>query len=162
MKITLSPIEGGEFKSVRWAGGRLTVNGQIVEAFDGMVIEYDQEAKSSTFSDDEAVRIEVIPSTWADTTPPVLPDPAEVAAQSLMDWRSTATAEAWQIALVLGEDQWGMLEVWADSYFNTRILVSKATNIPRISPTVSLMAWVLNYDDEQVDGIFRVAAEITA
>lgn len=84
------------------------------------------------------------------------------APQPVEDWRATAMADAWQIAFVLGEARWQALVFWADGYFNTRILVAKATVIPRASDTVALMAWVLEMDDEDVDTVFRTAATIRA
>ena len=82
--------------------------------------------------------------------------------ETLEQWRAGAKADAWQIAFVLGEARWQALVAWADGYFNTRILVAKATVIPRASDTVALMAWVLGMTDTEVDEAFRAAATIRA
>lgn len=164
MHITFQPIPGNLIICARLEPDGLHINGKVTP-WDAVpeVIEYGEENGLR-----ELVNLTVdhtyslIPSSWIDPTPPPEPDREAEAQAALESWRSTATADAWQLAFVLGETRWQALEDWADGYFNTRILVAKATVIPRASDTVALMAWVLEMTDAEVDEVFRTAATIRA
>lgn len=163
MHITFQPAPGNQRIVALFRPDGLHINGVLTPWEDApSVIEYGEQAGVATAMDPALGHTcEVIPSTWVDPNPPQ-PDLVADAQAALEGWRSAAYADAWQIAFVLGEARWQTLVEWAEGYFNTRILVAKATVIPRASDTVALMAWVLEMTDPEVDEVFRVAAGIRA
>lgn len=163
MRVTFKPAPGDLAIVALFRSDGLHLNGKVTPWDEAQpVIEYGERAGVSVAMDPALGHsCEILPSAWVNPNPPQ-PDPVAEAAAALEAWRETASADAWQIAFVLGEEHWQALVTWADGYFNTRILVAKATVIPRASDTVELMAWVLNMKDAEVDEVFRQAATIRA
>jgi hypothetical protein len=166
MHITFRPAPGNLAIVALFRADGLHINGKATPWPDVPdVIEYGEQAGVSTACDPSLGHTyEIEASTWTDPNPAPPPerDPEAEAQAALESWRATAAADAWQIAFILGEARWQALEDWANGYFNTRILVAKATLIPRASDTVALMAWVLGLTDAEVDAVFRQAAMIRA
>jgi hypothetical protein len=162
MEVKFTPVPGNRVIRARLEDDGLHLNGQVYPWADApTVIEYGEEGGlRECISLQSQHTFTVIPSPWCPPAPE--PDPEAEAAAALEAWRQSGTADAWQLAFVLGEARWQALEDWAGGHFNTRILVAKATVIPRASDTVALMAWVLDMTDEEVDAVFRTAAQIRA
>lgn len=161
MHISLTPAANAPSRQVIYRQGVLIIDGQEMPPGD-YALDYDEAGGCATGSDSPDCTFIVIPSTWVDPTLPPEPDPEAEALAALEAWRAGTVADAWQLAFVLGEVRWAALEAWADGYFNTRILVAKATVIPRASETVALMAWVLDMEPDEVDEVFRVAMGMRA
>lgn len=89
----------------------------------------------------------------------VPPDPAEALAAD----RAAMFCSQLQGRLALGETAWSRVEAmltdpeipWA-----MRQVISTASVWQRLSPMIDELSWLLGYDDQQVDALFRAAASI--
>ena len=76
--------------------------------------------------------------------------------------RAEMRATRMQLALALGPVRWQAILDYAanEAPWNVRIIVENTVDVPRISATVELLAWVLEMTPEQTDDLFRLAMTI--
>ena len=162
MKITLSPVAGAETAIVRFEKGQIAFNGKRIDTKDGAVaLEYGEESGCVTFSDDQAVVFEIIPSKWVNPSPPPPPPPPD----PIIGWRESISAIRWQMIVALGENRWNMVLAFRDLPDTTwamQQILDEAQYIPRVSETVDLLAYILGMTDADADALFVNAMALRA
>ena len=166
--VLIRQIPGAEpHVTVRYETGALTVNG--LPADPGAVIEYGESC--ATVSDDPRVRfaVEALPSAPDE---PFEIDQAEIAAAALATERAAMVADKWQIVAILDLEEpalWQRITDWAEGRLAetepelppcdpiTRSAIRNAITIPRLSQIVDLLAWLLAWDGDRVDQLFRLS-----
>lgn len=86
-------------------------------------------------------------------------DPAEALAAE----RAGMVCSPLQGRLALGEAEWSRVEAMLadpEAPWAMRQVITSASVWQRLSPMIDELAWLMGYDDEQVDGLFRVAMQI--
>ena len=89
----------------------------------------------------------------------VPPDPAEALAAE----RAGMQCSPLQGRLALGEAEWSRVETMLDdpeTPWAMRQVIVSASVWHRLSPMIDELAWLMGYDDERVDGLFRAAMQI--
>jgi len=89
----------------------------------------------------------------------VPPDPAEAQAAE----RAGMQCSPLQGRLALGEAEWSRVEAMLaspDTPWAMRQVITSASVWQRQAPMIDEMAWLMGYDDGQVDTLFRAAMQI--
>lgn len=90
----------------------------------------------------------------------VPPDPADALAAE----RAGLVCTPLQGKLALGEAEWTRVETFLaspETPWAMRQAILSASEWSRVSPMIDELSWLMGYDDEQVDSLFRAAAQIT-
>lgn len=91
--------------------------------------------------------------------PPPEADPAEALAAERAGMRCSPL----QGRLALGEAEWSRVEAMLadpETPWAMRQVIASASVWQRLSPMIDELSWLMGYDDEQVDGLFRAAMQI--
>ena len=67
--------------------------------------------------------------------------------------------------LALGEAEWSRVEAMLadpETPWAMRQVIASASVWQRLSPMIEELSWLMGYDDEHVDGLFRAAMQIEA
>lgn len=83
----------------------------------------------------------------------------------LQSEREAMICARWQMILALGPDRWGAIMAYAssaDAPWGLRVVIENAVEIIRLSETIDVLAWLIGFDDAQVDDLFRVAMSLGA
>ena len=161
MQIILKPTPGDKLAQVRWEKGVLSCNGKTIPLAEEITIEYGEERGCTTLSDDPAQGFEIIPSTWVDPAPPA-PEP-EPQINPLDSERLGMIATLAQLSQALGEVRWKTLMAYADgpeNIWDVAVIVSTFSVVARVSRTADVIAHVADLTPEEMDDVFRKAAEI--
>lgn len=176
MQIELHPVDGSAATvMVRVEDAALTVDGTAY-AYDAIpvkgpvrladqivIVEYGAWGGVST-CELTAAHLVVV---FAPDTPPPSPVPAEIdrdaeAATALQNWRENTACEKWQIKTAMGEAAWLVVEMFGNQIgapWGLKTVIADATNIPRMSQTVDLLAHILGWDDAKVDALFSLSLD---
>lgn len=176
MNIVLRPVPGDTVVNVRVEATSLTINGQthawetlgsgpgMAVADDTVVIDYGAAGGVSTIRLTNAHSVTVLPSDLP-PPPPAKEDPAAIAQANLEAQRQSWVCDRWQIKTVLGQERWEtILAFGANPYasWGLKTLIDDAMQIPRVSETVEVLAYILGLSDKEVDDLFRTAMALTA
>lgn len=176
MHIVLTPIAGTEALHLRIEAVRLVINDKVYACDDlppagpiriesGVaVIEYGDRGGVNTCQLTDLHSVEVI----AATLPPPPPPPVDIEAEAqaaLEAQRDGWRVARWQIKTALGRDRWQVIEDFGtakDAPWGLQTVIEDATDIPRNSQTVELLAYILGMDDTAVDAVFQTAMQLKA
>ena len=76
--------------------------------------------------------------------------------------RAEMRATRMQLALALGEVRWqAIMDYAATAPWNVKTVIENTVDVPRLSDTVELLAWVVNMTPEETDDLFRLAMTIS-
>ena len=76
--------------------------------------------------------------------------------------RAEMRATRMQLALALGEVRWqAIMDYAATAPWNVKTVIENTVDVPRLSDTVELLAWVVNMTPEETDDLFRFAMTIS-
>ncbi len=179
MHIVLRPVAGDAVVTAVIDDSGLTVNGTFypwaalpldgavrLEA-DTVIIEYGEAGGVSMGRLTQAHTVAVIPSRWADLNPPKEEerDPT-VEAQALLEAaREGWVCDRWQIKTLLGQERWQSIVAFGqdpNGSWGLKTLIDDAVQIPRVSETVEVLAYILGLSDAEVDGLFQKAMGLRA
>lgn len=79
--------------------------------------------------------------------------------------RANWTAQRWQMIVALGEANWATVLAFRDDpvcSWSMRQIIDTATEIPRMSETVDLLAYALQMTEAEVDRVFTTAMALKA
>ena len=87
---------------------------------------------------------------------------AEDLAAALTSWRANAKCSPMQGKLALGQDAWAKIEAYRDleATWAEKIVIDSAQEWQRNSQDIQFFAYLLNYNDEQIDALFTAAMQI--
>ena len=80
------------------------------------------------------------------------------------DWRATAKCSPMQGKLALGETEWAKIENYRDTQatWAQRIVIDSAQEWRRNSQDIQFFGYLLGYDENQLDDLFKTAMQIEA
>lgn len=81
-----------------------------------------------------------------------------------VDWRATAKCSPMQGKLALGETEWAKIENYRDTQatWAQRIVIDSAQEWRRNSQDIQFFGYLLGYDENQLDDLFKTAMQIEA
>jgi hypothetical protein len=177
MKVIFTPIPGNLIIRARLEPDGLSINGKL-HSWDAApeVVEYGEEGGlQELVSLQSDHTYQVIPSTWVDPTPPPKPDPEAEAHAALEAWRAGKSAKKWQLRTIIGPERWAIAQAVAADPSGTlgfevppitawgmKVVIEDVDDVPRLSGTVDLLAYLFGMSDEEADEVFRQAAELRA
>lgn len=82
----------------------------------------------------------------------------------LATWRATAVCSQMQGILALGEANWNKVLFYRDNHatWAERVVINSARDWHRTSEDIAFFAYLLEFDDLQVDALFKIAMQISA
>ena len=101
--------------------------------------------------------------TYDGDTPILRPaTPEDMPLIDLDGWRSTAKCSPMQGKLALGQVNWAKIEAYrATATWAEQVVIDSANEWRRNSQDIQFFAYLLGYDDAQVDALFQSAMQIT-
>lgn len=97
---------------------------------------------------------------------PVIRDalPEDLPQFDLAGWRASAVCSQMQGILALGEANWNKVLFYRDNHatWAERVVINSARDWHRTSQDVAFFAYLLEFDDPQVDTLFQAAMQISA
>lgn len=187
MHVTFQPVAGATIIRARIDETSIVIDGKVIDfetlplsgavrldvtesdppGVIGVIVEYGEEGGVSTCLTTDLHTVEVIPSTAPPAPQPAPPkEDTEVEALAhLLALRESWTCRRWQIITVLGRDLWQAILDFAASDaapWGLKAVIEAAVDIPRVSQTVDLLAYILGLSDDDVDAYFRAAMELRA
>lgn len=93
---------------------------------------------------------------------PAIPD--DLPQFDLVGWRTSAKCSPMQGKLALGQTEWAKIENYRDTQatWAQRIVIDSAQEWRRNSQDIQFFAYLLGYDEDQLDVLFTSAMQITA
>lgn len=88
---------------------------------------------------------------------------AQELADQLSAWRLLAKCSPMQGKLALGPVEWAKIETYRDTEatWAEQVVIDSANEWRRNSQDIQFFAYLLGYDDAQVDALFQAAMQIT-
>lgn len=87
----------------------------------------------------------------------------EDTARALASWRATAKCSPMQGKLALGQANWAKIEAYrATATWAEQVVIDSANEWRRNSQDIQFFGYMLDFSEEQMDELFRVAMQINS